>query len=291
MREQKTVLPGIITECLVEKGIETGYVLRKEGMKILIHKDETKGTIKRGEPITVFLYENKAGDMEATMKIPEITMDQYGWAEVTHVHPRAGVFVHIGLKKDVLVSKDELPEERSLWPHAKDMLYVILSHDRHERLVAKPVREDTVQSERLSAPTSLKQQEVTGNVYRFLEESTLFVTDEGYRGFIQHELSPKPLRLGQTVTGRVIDIEEDGSIKLSLLPIVTERQSADADAIVTHLKKRKGKMPLTDQSPPDLIKSTLGLSKAAFKRAMGKLLKEKKVKQEDGFTFLIDEEE
>lgn len=291
MHEKKAILPGTITECHVERVIETGYVLRKEGMRILLHKDELTDEVSKGEDITVFLYENKAGDMEATMKIPEITRNSFGWGEVTHVHPKAGVFIHIGTKKDVLVSKDDLPEDRNVWPQAKDELYVILDHDRNERLVAKPVREETIQNERATAPDSLKHQTIEGHVYRFIEEGTLFVSEEGYRGFVHHTMSNKPLRLGQFVSGKVIDVKEDGTLNVSLLPAITERQLEDADIIVNYLKERKGKMPVTDKTPPDLIQQTLGLSKAAFKRAMGKLLKEKRVKQEDGFTFLLDDDQ
>ncbi|AOM83013.1 CvfB family protein [Salisediminibacterium beveridgei] len=291
MREKKAILPGIITVCHVERGIETGYVLRKDGIKILIYKDELNGVVRKGEDITVFLYENKAGDIEATMNLPEISLNSFGWGEVTHVHPRAGVFVHIGTKKDVLVSKDDLPENRSEWPQAKDKLYVILSHDRHERLIAKPVREETVRNELETANDSMTHQTIEGHVYRIIDEGTLFVSEEGYRGFIHHTMSRKALRLGQFISGKVIDVREDGTLNVSILPAMTERQMEDADIILTYLHERNGKMPLTDKTPPDLIQETLGLSKAAFKRAMGKLLKEKRVKQEDGFTFLLDEKQ
>lgn len=291
MPEKKAILPGTITVCHVERGIETGYVLRKNGLRILIHNDELSGTVKKGEDITVFLYENKAGDMEATMNLPEINLNSYGWGEVTHVLSKAGVFVHIGTKKDVLVSKDDLPENRKEWPQAKDKLYVILSHDRHERLIAKPVREETIRNQMETANDTLKHQTTEGHVYRIIEEGTLFVSKEGYRCFIHHTMSNKPHRLGQFISGKVVDVREDGTLNVSTLPAITERQLEDADLILNYLIERNGKMPVTDKTPPDIIQDTLGLSKAAFKRAMGKLLKEKRVKQEDGFTFLLDEKQ
>ena len=43
------------------------------------------------------------------MKIPAIQIGIYGWAEVVNVKRELGVFVNIGLSKDILVSLDDLP--------------------------------------------------------------------------------------------------------------------------------------------------------------------------------------
>ena len=63
----------------------------------------------------------------------------------------------------------------------------------------------------------------------------------------------------------------------------------DADRILQILAIRRGFLPLNDKSDPDEIKKYLSISKNAFKRALGRLLKEKKVKQtEEGISLLVD---
>lgn len=54
---------------------------------------------------------------------------------------------------------------------------------------------------------------------------------------------------------------------------------------------RGGAMPYGDKTPPDDIKFHFGLSKGAFKRALGKLMKEEKIYQEDGWTYSSDRNE
>ncbi|GEL09026.1 CvfB family protein [Salisediminibacterium halotolerans] len=282
----QTAKAGMITECRVEKIIETGYVLRHEGIKILLHTNDAIEPVKKGEDVSVFLYEDKQGNLNATMQIPGVTLDTYDWADVVHVHPRAGVFVDIGITKDILLSKDDLPEMRQQWPKAGDSLFVTLGYDRMERLVAKPVTEEIILQERDIAQDDINGQAISGQIYRILDEGAVFFSEQGIRGFIHESEANGVLRLGEAVSGRVIERKTDGTVNVTLRPIRTERQASDAEKIISYLEGRGGKMPLTDQSPPDLIDRSLGMSKGAFKRAIGKLLKEDKVEQQDGFTFL-----
>lgn len=67
--------------------------------------------------------------------LPEVVMDQYGWAKVVSVLPNLGVFVDIGTTKEFLVSKDDLPLFENVWPKEEDMLFVTLGKDRKGRLL------------------------------------------------------------------------------------------------------------------------------------------------------------
>jgi hypothetical protein len=64
---------------------------------------------------------------------------------------------------------------------------------------------------------------------------------------------------------------------------------ADAADIYDFLQKRGGSMPYCDSTPLEIIKQKFGISKAAFKRALGHLMKENKVCQENGWTYIIEE--
>jgi predicted RNA-binding protein (virulence factor B family) len=69
-------------------------------------------------------------------------------------------------------------------------------------------------------------------------------------------------------------------------PRKEQAYNEDSDRIYQYLRENKGQMPLTDKSSPEEIKATLQMSKAAFKRALGKLMKEEKIIQENGKTYL-----
>jgi uncharacterized protein len=86
-------------------------------------------------------------------------------------------------------------------------------------------------------------------------------------------------------SGRIIDVKEDGTINVSLLGRKQETQDTDAKRIYDYLMSRNGAMPYSDKSMPEDIQERFGLSKAAFKRALGKLMKEGKVYQEGFWTY------
>ena len=80
-------------------------------------------------------------------------------------------------------------------------------------------------------------------------------------------------------------------MNLSLREIKEKAQLTDAEKILELLQKRQGTMPYGDTTPPNIIKDVFGISKAAFKRALGHLMREGQVKQEEGWTTLLTKEE
>ena len=98
------------------------------------------------------------------------------------------------------------------------------------------------------------------------------------------------LDFGQKVTGRVTFVREDGHVDLSLRPVKEEAMVSDADRILALLEKRHGTMPYSDETPPEIIKDVFDISKAAFKRALGHLMREGRIEQKDGWTTLVKPE-
>ena len=50
-------------------------------------------------------------------------------------------------------------------------------------------------------------------------------------------------------------------------------------------------MPYCDDTPMEIIKEKFGISKAAFKRALGRLLRQGLIRQEEGWTILLENPE
>ncbi|MBO0998906.1 hypothetical protein IOC57_14300 [Bacillus sp. SD075] len=282
---------GMAVELEVERKADFGWFLTDGSEDVLLHHNEmSEGTeLELGDEVTVFIYHDKQARLTATMKIPEIQIDQYGWAEVVNVKRKLGVFVDIGLSKDILVSLDDLPNIDRLWPEVGDRLYVSLKTDRNDRLFGKLATEDVIQEIAVTAPLKgVRNTSIKGNVYRLLMVGSFFISQEGYRCFIHESERKEEPRLGELVEGRVIDSKEDGTLNVSLIPFKQDLMGEDADVIFTYLMNRGGAMPYGDKTPPDDIKFHFGLSKGAFKRALGKLMKEEKIYQEDGWTYSSD---
>jgi uncharacterized protein len=277
---------GTIQTMVVDRKIDTGYVLKKDMTEALLHHNESDKQLEIGEEVDVFLYQDKKGNLTASTKLPEVVMDNYGWAKVVSVLPHLGAFVDIGTTKEFLVSKDDLPLFENVWPKEEDMLFVTLGKDRKGRLLAIPATEGIFQREFEEAPDSLLNQTINGRVYHTSREGTAVITDEKYRGFIHHTERKTEPRLGELVQGRVIEVRFDGTLNLSLRPLKQHGMVEDADMILQHIKNHDGVIPLSDQSDPEDIRGTFHISKSAFKRALGKLMKDGKVEQRDGKTYL-----
>ncbi|WP_026689664.1 CvfB family protein [Alteribacter aurantiacus] len=266
------------------------FVLSDGEEIIVLPKEEVKGHIKPGDEIPVFIYQNKKNEMIATMHVPHVTSDTYDWAEVVDGVRGLGVFVTIGSKQDVLVSSDYLPLLEKVWPKKGDELFVTLETDKKGRLLARPATETVVEDSFKKAPPELKGSAIEGRVYRSTKVGSFIITESGYRGFIHFTERKVEPRLGEWVEGRIIDVKEDGSINVTLRPVKEAVLSDDAEDIFNYLIRTGGEMPFTDKSDPEKIRETFNISKASFKRGIGRLMKEGKVTQKDGVTKVVTEE-
>jgi hypothetical protein len=281
--------PGTIETMHVARKIDTGYVLTNGEEEILLHHNDSNNTLEENEEVEVFLYHDKDGKTVATTTIPTITRLDHDWAEVAEVIPKLGAFVHIGIRKDMLIPRDDLPKFRSIWPKVGDKLLVKLDLDNRGLLIAVPATGSVIAEKYEEAPDHMLNKTVSGYVYFSSREGTEIFTDQKYRGFIHHTERKREPRLGEHVTGRVIDVKEDGTINVSLIPVKRDSIPIDAEAILQYLEENNGVIPFSDKSDPEEIRSTFKISKAAFKRALGSLMKQGKVKQENRKTYLIEE--
>ncbi|WP_100332404.1 CvfB family protein [Bacillus xiapuensis] len=280
---------GTVRTLEVKNEAPFGWFLTDGEETVLLHHSQITEEFDPDEPAEVFLFQDHQGRLAATMVKPMITLGQYGWVEVVGVEEKLGVFVSIGITKDILVSEDDLPFLYSVRPIVGDRLYCTLKLDRRGRLFAKPATEEVMQEQFTKATKKDYNKDVTGIVYRAAKAGTFVITAEGYRGFVHYSQRQEEPRLGQKVDGRIIDVKEDGSVNISLLGRRHEVQKDDAEEIYEYLVHRGGSMPYGDKSFPEEIQKRFGLSKGAFKRALGKLMKEKRVYQEDGWTHIVKE--
>ncbi|GIP42087.1 hypothetical protein J45TS6_05460 [Paenibacillus sp. J45TS6] len=274
-----------------------GYFLSTGSEDVLLHYSELTRDIKVGEEVEVFLFFDTDDRPAATMKKPYLTLGEMAKLVVADVHPRLGCFLEMGLGRQLLLPIRELPEMRELHPQVGDEVFVIMEHDRQGRLRAKLAGERELDPLTFHAPTTWMNEWVEATVYKPLQMGTFVLVDGGVLGFgaigmIHSSERTRMLRLGEKVSVRVTLVREDGRVNLSMTQRKEIGRNEDAERILEFIKERpNGAMPYSDQTPPDIIKSKFGMSKSAFKRAMGKLMKDGLVTQDENWTYLVKKEE
>lgn len=280
--------PGIVVKLRVARKTDFGYFLTADNENredVLLHKRQVTKPIEIDDMVEVFLFHDHHGRLTATMEKPIISLGQWDWLEVVSVNEKDGAFLYNGVARDLFISMDDLGPERSRWPKIGERLPVSLTYDKKGRLMARLLRGAPIEDAAAKAPKTILNEEVTGTVYSFAEKGMFVMTTDGYVAFLHFNEATDELHLGQVISGRVTFVRDDGKINMSMQPKAHERRHDDADKIYEFLLKREGGMPYTDASDPSIIKQKFDMSKGSFKRAIGKLLKEGKIYQKDGWTY------
>ncbi|MCT0448385.1 CvfB family protein [Lactococcus lactis] len=284
-----SIIGQTISAIIVEES-ERFYFLQKG--EDLLRLDKTEGEHTVGDVVTGFVYVDKDDHRRLTTLEQKATNEHYGWGTVTAVRKDLGAFVDTGLPgKDVVVSLDDLPLEKDQWPKVGDQLYVKLIIDRKERIWGHLAWHEDFWN--LAGPgyDNMQNQDLRAIVYRNKESGTfVYLPDNNMLGFIHPNERFSVPRVGQELQVRVIGFrKEDRSLNLSAKPRAYEMLDADSQMILAYLQSMGGKMAFNDKSNPDEIKATFGISKAQFKKALGGLMKAKKIKQSPEGTELIGE--
>ena len=278
--------PGLKAVLQVKDRSTSQWILSDgSGDEVMMNASEIEEGQEIGEEIEVFLYRNRQGGVSATPMIPHILPSEYGWAKVLKVSSSEGAVVDIGTTREVYLLPADLPQIMELWPKQGDHIFMTLRTDRHGDLYGRLATEEKVLELMQPAPETAFNQNLQARAYRLLPVGTFMLSvPEMYRIFVHETERHEEPRLGEEKTVRIIDVKDDGTLNGSLLPRKQERLADDADEIMRYLEESGGKMPFTDKSSPDEIQEIFGMSKAAFKRALGKLYKNRQIIQEEGWT-------
>lgn len=281
------LLATVITGLIKEENAND-YFIQKEGLTFALSKGEGERQID--DMVTGFAYTDMKQKARLTTKEISSTRTSYGWGEVTEVRRDLGVFVDTGIpNKEIVVSLDMLPEMKELWPKKGDKLYIRLEVDKKDRIWGLPAEPEVFQKMASPAYNNMQNQHWPAIVYRLkLTGTFVYLPENNMLGFIHPSERYAEPRLGQVLDARVIGFREvDRTLNLSLKPRSFEMLENDAQMIVTYLEANGGFMTLNDKSSPEDIKTTFGISKGQFKKALGGLMKAKRIKQDATGTELI----
>ena len=250
---------------------------------ILLHKQQQLTPVQTGDEVKVYLYLDPHRRLTASMKLPKMKEGQLGYAKVISV-TRDGGFVDIGGERGVFLPYTEMLGRVN--PGQK--IWIKLYRDKSGRpAVTMKVDKDLVKASKPIENAKVGDS-VTGTIYNITKEGFFLFTNDRHIAFQQRsETDPKRyLAYGEQVTARITFIREDGHVDVSLRKQKENAMVDDAQTLLDTLQSRNGRMPYCDDTPTEIIKAKFGISKAAFKRALGRLMKEGKVYQEDGWTIL-----
>ena len=233
-----------------------------------------------GDELDVFVSLDSEGRPLATTKVPKLTLGEVAFLTVTAC-TEFGAFVDWGLPKELLVPFAQQTKELRVGDAHPIGLYM----DNTGRLAG------TMRISELLGGGSrefARGEWVEGEAWRQDPEIGLFViVERGFVGLVpKHE--PQTLSRGEAARLRVTHVHPDGKIELSLRGRAHEELESDGEKILEFLK-HPGTPKLGDKSDPALIRELFGLSKKAFKRAVGRLLRERLVDVDDqGFVRVLE---
>ena len=253
----------------VVKKVDFGVYLGSEEERVLLPKKQVPEGIEPGDPIEVFLYKDSDDRLIATINQPKIQLGELAVLEVIDTG-KFGAFLDWGLEKDLF-----LPFKQQTAKIEKgDKCLVSLYVDKSERLCATMRVYELLSKE---SPYK-KDDEVEGIVYDISEKFGTFVAvDNQFSALIPKRETFGNFKVGQIVRARVTAVKPDGKLDLSVKGKIPMQMDKDAELILNRIEACGGKIPFNDKADAEVIKEEFYMSKNAFKRAVGRLLKEKKI--------------
>ena len=266
----------------VAKMVDFGVYLHEgtgASEEVLLPKKEVPADTKPGDSLEVFLYKDSRDILIATMRTPSVQLGGLALMTVKDTG-KIGAFLDWGLEKDLL-----LPYKEQTVKVKKDQeVLVALYIDKSDRLCATMKVYPYLKTQ---SPYVVEDQ-VEGRIYEISDNFGVFVAvDDQYSGLIPKTEAQGQYRPGEKVSCRVTNVREDGKLNLSPRKKAYQQMDEDSELVLKVIGEYAGVLPFDDKVSPEVIKREFGLSKAAFKRAVGHLLKEKKIKIQDKRIYLI----
>ena len=257
----------------VVKKVDFGiYLAEREDdeTRVLLPKKQVPEGIRIGDELTVFLYKDSKDRLISTLTEPKLTLGGLAVLKVGQVG-KIGAFLDWGLEKDLFLPYKEMNGK----VREGDEVLVTLYLDKSSRLCAS--MKHLYDKLETNAPYE-KGETVTGRVYEFGHDFGTFVAvDDRYSAMIPRSEDTSDLKIGDMIEARVTDVKADGKLDLSRRANKETQMDADAQRVLRVIEEYAGVLPFNDKASPEIIMREMQMSKAAFKRAVGRLYKERRI--------------
>lgn len=259
---------------IVVKKVDFGVYLasgrNRNEERVLLPKKQVPKDIRTGDEIEVFVYKDSKDRLISTINMPPLSVGQYALLKVKEI-TKIGAFLDWGLEKDLLLPYKEMIGR----VEEGDELLIRLYIDKSNRLCGSMKGIYHL----LSTDSPYEEgDEVEGRIYEFGHEFGTFVAiDDMYSAMIPKFEDSSNLRTGDIVHARVTKVKPDGKLDISIRNKSYIQMDEDAEMILDLIDSYAGVLPFTEKASPEVIKRETGLSKNAFKRAIGHLYKERQI--------------
>lgn len=255
------------------KKVDFGVYLAERGddeLRVLLPYKQIPEGAELGDEIEVFLYKDSKDRLIATTNRPKLALGELAVLRVLEVG-KIGAFLDWGLEKDLFLPYKEMTARIE----AGDEVLVKLYIDKSRRLCASMKK--LYDLLRKDSPYH-KDDMVTGRIYEFGHDFGTFVAvDDCYSAMIPAHEDCSHLRIGDVIEAKVLGVKPDGKLDLTMRAKAYLQMDEDAEKVMGVIEEFAGVLPFTDKASPEVIKRETGLSKNAFKRAVGRLYKERRI--------------
>lgn len=241
--------------------------------EVLLPGKEVPAGTKIGDSIKVFIYKDSSDRIIATVATPYITMGEMACLKCVGI-TKIGAFMDWGLPKDILMP---FKEQKGKVEEGREYL-VRMYKDRSDRLCVSM----KVYTYLSTASPYHEGDEVSGIVYELNPQFGAFVAvDNQYSALVPMKEIHSRINVGDRLEARVANIREDGKLNLTIQKPIKRQMEEDAEMVYKIIESYDGRLPFNDKADKETIEREFGLSKNAFKRAVGRLLKQGRVEITD----------
>jgi len=275
-------IPGLgkINSLEIKRIITHGAFLQVEDEEVLLPRKFTPDSAKEGDFINVFLYTDSEDRPVATTQVPKGELGSIVALTVVDL-TNFGAFLDWGLDKHLFVPNSEMEADMKV-----GMVYpvkIVLDHRTNRLIGVNKLRPFLTPAENIAQGDKVESLIINQTPLGYKA-----VVNGKHEGLIYKNETFQTVNIGDSIITYVQQVRDDGKLDLRLSPTGMDGLSITKKKVVEYLRHHQGESQLNDKSPPELIKSTLQMSKKAFKRAIGSLYKEKRIDLEDNKIRLLD---
>ena len=267
----------------VVKAVDFGvYLDGDERGEILMPKRYVPEACNIGDDIDVFIYRDSEDRLLATTDKPYAVVGEFALLKVVDV-TRIGAFMDWGLPKDLLVP---FPEQKPRMEVGKSYIVRIYLDDESQRIVGSSRLDDFLHTE--SDDEFVAGEKVSLLIANRSELGYQAIIEHSHWGLLHHHEVAQPLRRGQRMDGYIKQVREDHRIDLCLHLKARDKTDTIAQQILQALRKNDGFIPVSDKSSPQVILQHFNTSKGMYKKAVGALYKQKRIRIDTDGIYLIN---
>lgn len=272
------LLPGYCYTLPVTQVSQHDVIVQADQTELEIPKRTCPEDIATGQNLDVFIFIDRNNEMRATTRIPFAQVGEFAFLQVESIGPH-GAFLSWGVEKDLLCPH---PMQDQKMLEGRRYLVRVCCDDS-----GRPIASSRLDRFLEQENSDLKVgEEVKILVWAFTDLGAKVIVNNRYEALLYRDDVPSDLKRGDKRIAYVRNIRDDRRIDIALSRVGAAGVK-DARSVILEALEEEGFLDLHDQSPPELIRSRLGLSKKVFKKAVGGLYKDKVISLDENGIKLI----